>query len=112
MLINGSGKVEHLTTGTTVLGVFDPLPFIEMGSVENLDEFTLFLFTDGLTETFDDKEEEFGTERLEEFLTDQYGNNLADTHKSLLEVLNKYRGKQSFSDDLTFLSCKVKNGTL
>ena len=112
MLINGSSKVEHLTTGTTVLGVFDPLPFIEMGSVENLDEFTLFLFTDGLTETFDDKEEEFGTERLEEFLTDQYGNNLADTHKSLLEVLNKYRGKQSFSDDLTFLSCKVKNGTL
>ena len=111
MLMNGKAKVEKLTTGTTVLGAFDPLPFIDMGRIENLDEFTLFLFTDGLTETFDDNDEEYGSERLEAFLVSQYGNALDQTHQRLLQALDQYRGTQSFSDDLTFLSCRVKNGT-
>ncbi len=111
MLMNGSAEVQRLTVGTTVLGAFEPLPFMEMGTVSGLDDFSLFLFTDGLTETFDDKEEEFGAERLQAFLESNHGRPLDEVHSDLLKALDDYRKSQPFTDDLTFLSCRVKNGT-
>lgn len=111
ILFNGSSKAERLTEGTTILGAFDPLPFLNMGTIENLEEFSLFLFTDGLTETFDEAEEEFGSERLEKYLVDHYGEPLQELHTGLIKELDQFRAGKSFTDDLTFLSCKVKNGT-
>lgn len=111
ILFNGSAKPERLTLGTTILGAFEPLPFLNMGSIKNLEEFSLFLFTDGLTETFDEADEEFGTERLEKYLADHYGEPLNDLHNGLIKELDQFRAGKSFTDDLTFLSCRVKNGT-
>jgi len=111
ILMNGKAKAEKLEEGTTILGAFEPLPFLNMGSVKNLEEFSLFLFTDGLTETFDANEEEYGTERLEKYLESQYGQPLEDIHGGLIQELNDFRSGRSFDDDLTFLSCRVKNGT-
>jgi sigma-B regulation protein RsbU (phosphoserine phosphatase) len=111
LLMNGEAKVERLEEGTTVLGAFQPLPFLNMGTIKNLEEFSLFLFTDGLTETFDEEEEEYGTERLEEYLVSHYNEPLDDIHDGLIQELNDFREGRSFDDDLTFLSCRVKNGT-
>ena len=111
MLMNGEAEIQKLTVGSTVLGAFDPLPFIQMGSVKDLDEFTLFLFTDGLTETFNHKDEEFGPERLEEFLKTNQNRSLGEIHQSLLKGLDEHRDGLPFNDDLTFLSCRVENGT-
>ena len=111
LLMNGEAKAERLTEGATVLGAFDPLPFLNMGTVKNLEDFSLFLFTDGLTETFDAEEEEFGTERLEQYLEKNYGQPLDDIHSGLIQELNDFRSGRSFDDDLTFLSCRVKNGS-
>lgn len=111
ILFNGQEKPLKLTEGTTVLGAFEPLPFLNLGSVKNLDTFSLFLFTDGLTETFDEAEEEFGSDRLEAFLMTQKGVPLEKMHKDLIKELDQFRAGKSFTDDLTFLSCRVKNGT-
>jgi sigma-B regulation protein RsbU (phosphoserine phosphatase) len=111
VMMNGKAEVQLLTVGTTVLGAFDPLPFLEMGTVKNLDEFSLFLYTDGLTETFDNMDAEYGTDRLEAFLQKNYGRPLDDVHQELLQELDDYRKSHPFTDDLTFLSCRVKNGT-
>ena len=112
LLMNGKPKVEKLTIGTTVLGAFEPLPFLEMGRVENLDQFSLFLFTDGLTETFNAEEEEYGTERLEAFLEKNYDTPIPELHKMLLQELHEFSADRNFSDDLTFLSCKVNNAAI
>jgi len=112
LLMNGKPEIEKLTIGTTVLGAFEPLPFIEMGRVENLDCFSLFLFTDGLTETFNEDDEEFGSERLEAFLEKNYDTPLAELHSKLLDELYDFSADRNFSDDLTFLSCKVNNASV
>ena len=112
ILMNGKAEVERLTIGTTVLGAFEPLPFMDMGSIQNLDDFSLFLFTDGLTETFNHNEEEYGEEKLEAFLKTQYGQPLSAIHNNLLKDLTDHRAGESFTDDLTFLSCRVNNGSL
>lgn len=111
ILIDDNKEVQRLTIGSTVLGAFDPLPFIDMGSVKGLNKFSLFLFTDGLTETFDNNDEEYGTERLEDFLKLNNEKPLGQVHKDLLEELDTYRDGLPFADDLTFLSCRVNNGT-
>ncbi|KYG76010.1 GAF domain-containing SpoIIE family protein phosphatase [Roseivirga spongicola] len=112
LLMNGKPEVEKLTVGTTVLGAFEPLPFIEMGRVEDLDKFSLFLFTDGLTETFNKAEEEFGSERLEEFLQANYNTPLSELHSKLLAELYNFSEERNFTDDLTFLSCRVNNASV
>lgn len=109
LLMNGEAKVQKLEEGTTILGAFEPLPFLNMGSIKGLDDFSLFLFTDGLTETFDLAEREFGSERLEKFLESNYGRPITALHQGLIKELNDFRAGRTFDDDLTFLSCRVKN---
>lgn len=112
LLMNGKPEIEKLTIGTTVLGAFEPLPFIDMGRIENLEQFSLFLFTDGLTETFNASEEEFGSERLEEFLQANYNTPINELHTKLLKELHEFSAERTFSDDLTFLSCRVNNASI
>ncbi len=109
ILLNGNNKVQRLEEGTTVLGAFEPLPFFNMGVIDDIEQFSLFLFTDGVTETFNENEEEFGSERLELFLESHVDETLSATHHNLLTVLNQFRAANEFTDDLTFLSCRVNN---
>jgi sigma-B regulation protein RsbU (phosphoserine phosphatase) len=103
--------LSTLSEGSTILGAFDPLPFLEMGEVKDLDNFSLFMFTDGLTETFDPDDEEFGQKRLETFLFEHKNKSLQQTHDDLMAVLESFKKGNSFGDDLTFLSCRVNNVT-
>ncbi|MFT6969937.1 MAG: sigma-B regulation protein RsbU (phosphoserine phosphatase) [Roseivirga sp.] len=110
VLITKSG-LTTLNEGSTILGAFDPLPFLDMGEVNDLDDFSLFMFTDGLTETFDLADEEFGQERLEQFLLANKDKPLQETHDDLMVALESFKKGNSFGDDLTFLSCRVNNVT-
>lgn len=109
VLIGEDGKALQLTEGTTILGAFEPLPFLTTGSVGYIDKFSMFLFTDGVTETFNDKGDEYGPERLEAFLKSNQSVPLEEMHAKLLNELNEFGNGRPFSDDLTFLSCRVNN---
>ncbi len=100
-------RLITLHGGTTVLGMFEPLPFIETASVENLRDFVFFGFTDGLTETFSEEDEPFGEERLEQLLL--ASKDLSYLHNTLLQELDGFRGSNPYGDDITMLSCKVVN---
>lgn len=103
---NGKKTVE-LTTGSTILGMFDPLPALQVGNVENLSDFLLFSFTDGITETFNDQQEPFGNERLENLIDNTIYSNLSSLHQALLHELDAFKGQGGYDDDITLLSCKV-----
>ncbi len=102
-------KFEFLKNGTTVLGVFDPLPFIDEGKIENIDKFFLFSYTDGVTETFNQSREEFGQDRLEEIVINNSSWELSKVHEELIKALDDFRKDTPFTDDITVLSCKVNN---
>jgi sigma-B regulation protein RsbU (phosphoserine phosphatase) len=102
-----NGKCKSMNKGTTVLGMFEPLPFLESAAVPDLDEFVFFGFTDGLTETFNDQDEQFGDERLEELLCKYAG--MDALHNVILQELDGFRGNIPYSDDITLLSCRVSN---
>jgi len=101
------GELESLTEGTTILGTFNPLPFLSHGVVKNVKKFFFFAYTDGVTETFNSKGEEYGNIRLEKFLLKSYNKDLPTIHSDLMADLEKFRGEVEHQDDITFISCKV-----
>lgn len=108
IIIKGDTWIR-LDKGTTVLGAFPKLPFLEVGKVDDLDSFFFFGYTDGLTELFNDREEEYGIQRLESFIQKNVQLNLLDLHEKLIHELNDYKGARSYQDDITILTCKVEN---
>lgn len=106
-LFNSAGEMQELDIGSTVLGVFVPLPFISEGFIPDLDGFTLFAYTDGLTETENEAGIEIGSERIAEYVMSNHTKNLTTIHQELLDELDVYRGKKGYKDDITILSCKV-----
>ena len=108
-LINSAGELQELDIGSTILGVFDPLPFLSEGFIPDLDGFTLFAYTDGLTETENAAGEEIGSERIADFIKNNYKKSLAIIHQEILDDLDIFRGNIPFKDDITMLSCKVES---
>ncbi|WP_420580672.1 PP2C family protein-serine/threonine phosphatase [Reichenbachiella sp.] len=101
-------KDVELTKGTTVLGMFSPLPFIEMGVVDDLKQFYLFCYTDGLNEAINPKEEEFGEERIMKAIKSVENSKPHELNTAIMNFVNDFRQGQDYRDDVTILSAKFK----
>ncbi len=101
------GKLTQLEEGSTVLGAMHPLPFLNEGFLTGLDDFTLFAFTDGLIETTNEAGEEFGTRSLVDYFTLNYRKDLRTIHQDIIVTLDGFKGRNSYRDDITMLSCRV-----
>ena len=109
ILIDKKNGIRLLEDGSTVLGAMHPLPFLNEGFLTNLDDFLLFCFTDGLTETVNESEQEFGSDRLMEYFQNEetYTKDLKDIHQDIIVALDNFKGRNSYHDDITILSCRV-----
>lgn len=96
-----------LKKGTVILGAFEQLPFIEMGTAHLSPGDLIFNYTDGLLER-KNVEEHLSEEQIIDYLKSRQQEPLFEMHQSLLKhIHNSIRGKAP-SDDLTLLSIKVK----
>lgn len=107
VVISSDGQLQKLEKGTTVLGMFEPLPFIEAEKLF-LESYLLFAYTDGVTETENESHDFYESERLEGFLIkESNGRDLKVLHQKLMAELEAFKGSVAYGDDITFLSCKV-----
>ena len=67
LILHPNGKIERLDSNCSVMGLFDDWE-CAIGKCQLASGDTLALYTDGVTESFDENEEEFGEERLIEAL--------------------------------------------
>jgi len=100
--------IRLLEEGSTVLGAMRTLPFINEGFITDIDDFTLFAYTDGLTETANEKDEEFGLDSLLEYLKDNSKKDLKTIHQDIIVKLDGFKGANGYRDDITLLSCRVQ----
>ena len=111
-LIRDNTSVEMLMEGTTILGVFPELPFLNIGIIEPIEKFTICAFTDGLTEILNENGEEFGQKPL----SDMVENNLTDDpdtlNQKIIDAMEKFRGKNSVNDDITLFTCHIDSNQL
>jgi len=106
---DGDGSFQMLPPieQTMVAGIMDGMT---MGSAETWlrSGDAIVLYTDGMTEAVDDKEEEFGEERLEELLNTYVSLSAKDMCEKLIEDVKLFQtGKPQF-DDMTMFILKVK----
>jgi sigma-B regulation protein RsbU (phosphoserine phosphatase) len=101
--------IKLLEDGSTVLGAMHPLPFLNEGFVTGLDEFLLFCYTDGLTETTNAEGKEFGLNYLMEYFNkpETYFKDLKTIHQDIIVSLDLFKGDRGYNDDITILSCRV-----
>lgn len=101
--------IRMLEEGSTVLGAMHPLPFLNEGFVTDLDEFLLFCYTDGLTETVNADGKEFGVEFLINYFSqpETYVKDLKTIHQDIIVSLDNFKGRMGYHDDITILSCRV-----
>lgn len=103
------GKMVDLKLGTTVLGMFTPLPFIDIGILNDIHQFELFCYTDGLNEAINKAEEEFGEENIHNIVQKYSGQSPGELNLAMMESVNGFREGQEYRDDVTILSAKFKS---
>lgn len=108
-LLEKKHGIRLLEEGSTVLGAMHPLPFLNEGFVTGLDEFLLFCYTDGLTETINEQGKEYSVETLMEYFEkeDTYNKDLKTIHQDIIVALDNFKGRNGYHDDITILSCRV-----
>jgi sigma-B regulation protein RsbU (phosphoserine phosphatase) len=109
LLITDDYAVQPLKHGTVMLGIMEDLPLLTVGQVIIPPKSLLLLYTDGLTEVFDENNNEFGEEGVLDVLHRNRYLSLPKLHQELLRNINEFSSRNSqFADDVTILSCRFK----
>jgi len=107
ILVKNNNDLEMLTEGSTVLGAFSELPFLNVGIIEHLDSFLFCGFTDGLTEITNSKGEEFGDTEIIKVVKKNLDMEPAKLNASIIKEMEEFKGKNGFMDDITLFTCKI-----
>jgi phosphoserine phosphatase RsbU/P len=107
ILLRAGGEILKLEEGGLPLGAFDFGDYDE-GEVTLADGDLLLLYTDGLTETRSpDGDDEYGSARLDRFLSDHRHLETAALLPALERELAQFRGRREADDDITLIALKV-----
>jgi sigma-B regulation protein RsbU (phosphoserine phosphatase) len=104
--ITNGRKVEMLSEGCIGLGMLDELPFIHIGKKILKPNTTIVLYTDGIVELENDKEEYFGTEKLVKLVHSYYPLKMEDMNNVIFSKLDEWRGNLDLVDDTAIFSCR------
>ena len=104
-LLRGGRTVECLTVASNfVVGVFDDIEFESNTLTFGIGD-TLLLYTDGVTEAFNDKREQFSESNLQDILASMHESSSAkEVVTSVLQSVKIFSGDYPQSDDITLLS--------
>jgi sigma-B regulation protein RsbU (phosphoserine phosphatase) len=108
ILFDKKNGMRLLEEGSTVLGAMNPLPFMNEGFITDLDDFTLFAYTDGLTETVNEDGEEFGLKSLLDYFEKNQSKDIRTIHQDIIVALDGFKGRNGYRDDITMLTCRVE----
>jgi sigma-B regulation protein RsbU (phosphoserine phosphatase) len=97
-----------LTVGCTGLGMFDELERVREGIVNVNSGALLICYTDGLVEQSNEREEEFGMERVTRIVRANAAKTPMEINQILLTQLNVHKGDRSYIDDIALITARIK----
>jgi serine phosphatase RsbU (regulator of sigma subunit) len=98
--------VDRLTAGGLPLGAFSGSEYREATVPLEAGDL-IAIYTDGITETTNAAEEEFGEARLERLLRENAHRSAADLCRVILESVDRFRADRLQHDDMTLLIARV-----
>jgi serine phosphatase RsbU (regulator of sigma subunit) len=105
--IPARGSVVQLTEGGPLLGFLEHARYPEE-TIQLARGDVLLLYTDGITDSDNAKEEPFGEDRLLDWASQQCGRSAAEVQESLLAAIATFCEGHPQADDLTFLALQYR----
>ena len=105
LLVRADGRLEKLSTGGTVLGVFPDTAYDE-AELPLVPGDRLLFYTDGITEARDSAGEEFGDDGLAELLVKHRALGAAALHSTILDHVAAFAA-DGFQDDATIIAVEI-----
>lgn len=102
-----NGKLEQLKHGGMILGVMETIIPYTSGKLSLLKGDTFVLFTDGITEATNAKEEEYGEDRFEKFSLTIYENTCKEMTVKIEKEIEDFTNSAEQSDDITLVIFKI-----
>jgi sigma-B regulation protein RsbU (phosphoserine phosphatase) len=102
LLLRADGQLEALSVGGTLLGVVPGATF-ERGSVQLRAGEVLLICSDGILESFNNADQEFGRERLEAELRKARGGSADAILFSVLGAVQDFASPRPLTDDMTLV---------
>jgi serine phosphatase RsbU (regulator of sigma subunit) len=104
-------KAEYLKDKGTALGMVrshDYCKFVEDNEIDYSTGDVMVLFTDGITEAKNNKNEEFGNERLAVALQENATKSSKEIENSVIQRLYEFSGTEDINDDYTSMTVKFR----
>ena len=105
MLLRTTGEVLQLDKGGLPIGMMKGMPYQEASVVFNLGD-VLVIYSDGITESVNEKDEEFGEERLVEVVRHNLNRTASGVRDRIDEALSRFVGTMAPVDDMTLMIIK------
>ncbi|MCO5259811.1 MAG: PP2C family protein-serine/threonine phosphatase [Crocinitomicaceae bacterium] len=99
-------EVTMLDEGTIGLGMFDELPFINVGEVVLKPNTTIVSYTDGVVELENKSGEQFGIDRLVKTIHSFYALSMDDLNGLVFSKLEEWKGDLPYVDDTAIFACR------
>lgn len=100
-----SSQFSRLEKGGTVLGVIEPFDY-EQDSVTLAFADTIVIYSDGITESFNEKDEPFGEERIESVLKQHHQAPASAIVDEIINAAKEFAGRRQQADDMTVVVIK------
>lgn len=104
LLVGPGDRMETLEPSGTMIGAFDFSTWEESETTMNPGDL-VYIFTDGITEA-DNGKEQYGEERMTEFLLEHKSCKPDDLAFKYMKVINDFMGSAPRSDDITMMILK------
>lgn len=101
------GAIRRLTHGCTVIGAFEKLPTIQEEEISIDPGALIMCFTDGLPDLKNTEGQYFEDKQIEDLVLQNGQLNADSFNQELLNEIEKFRGEESFPDDIAVLTCKI-----
>ncbi len=105
---NGGGQIEFIKPhGKIINGLMNPLFEVLETSLAEKDK--IILYTDGITECFNEKNEMFGEDAFLKLLQELHDDMPPDMCEKIMSHMKQFVGTDSFQDDITLLVMEYGN---
>ena len=106
MLLN-NGKIELLEQGSTVIGAFENLPFLQESTVKMGKDAILFCFTDGLVDLKNPEGDFYDEEMVKDFILKNRNLSASKFNEELIGQLEEFKQTEEYVDDIAILTTKI-----
>jgi serine phosphatase RsbU (regulator of sigma subunit) len=107
LVLRSDGEIERLDSTAPVLGLFPNLKCPTAERQLNAGD-VLAIYTDGITESFNDRDEEFGEDRLIDALRKHGGRAPRDVVAAIFDEVRQFSPREQ-RDDVTLIVAKCKD---